>query len=147
MKVLLRALVAVTFALAAVCASLPARAIDFVFIKNQKNPTTTLSKQDVRSLFTGRTKQWGGLVAQTVVGEKDSSEFGYLASVFGTGTAELLARIQQEVFRGEMRRPVLARTPADCIDAVSRHAGGIGIIPEDASKGLPEAVVRIDVTE
>lgn len=143
----LRVLAALTLTLAGVCASLPAVATDFVFIKNEKNPTATLSKQNVRSLFTGQTKQWGGAVVQTVVGDRESQEFSYLARIFGTGTSELLAKIQQEVFRGEMKRPVVARTPADCVAAVARYPGGIGIIPEDAARALPPTVVRVPVTE
>jgi hypothetical protein len=143
----LRALAMVTFVWASTCASLPASATGYVFIRNQKNPTTTLNKQTIRSLFTGQTKQCGGAVVQTVVGEKESEEFGHLAAVFGTGPSELLAKIKQEVFRGEMRRPVLAHTPSECIAAVAQYAGGIGIIPDDLVKTLPPTVTPVAVTE
>src|SRR5690349_19625764 len=114
---LCRAGLAVALACAVVLANASAQAGDFVFVRNAKNKTASISRRDVRQLFTGQTKQWGGAVVQAVIGEEDSAEFRYLCGIFGLEPRELISKIKQEVFRGEMRRPIVAKTPADCIVA------------------------------
>jgi hypothetical protein len=124
-----------------------AQATDYVFIRNHRNGTAKVTRQEVRQLFTGQTKQWGGKVAQAVIGETDSGEFGYLAGLFGVLPRQLMEKIKQEVFRGEMRRPVVARTAAECIAAVEKHEGGIGVVTAEAAKALPPDVERIPMTD
>src|SRR5690349_11646957 len=99
----LRAAVAVALACAVALTIASANAGDFIFVRNVKNRTASVSRREVRQLFTGQTKQWGGFVVQAVIGEEDSGEFRYLCGIFGLEPRELLSKIKQEVFRGEMR--------------------------------------------
>src|SRR2546423_13839608 len=88
---------------AALFASSYAGAENFVFVGNSRNEVPTISRADVRKLFTGQSKQWrSGRVFQAVIGEPNSAELGWLASaLFGVSAKDLLTRIKQENFRGE----------------------------------------------
>jgi ABC-type phosphate transport system substrate-binding protein len=134
--------------LAALAFAPTASADDFVIVRNAKNPTTSLSRGDLKKLFTGQLKQWGSAVAQTVLGEPDTPELAWLAGqVFGVSPKDLLTRIKQEIFRGEMKRPVIVRSSEDCIAAVLRSEGGIGVVTGAAAKGLPPGVAATKLTD
>jgi hypothetical protein len=120
---------------------------DYVLIDNAKSGVTQLSKRDVRSLFVGETKTLGGSVAQAVISPPDSGEFAFLSSLYGLAPRELIAKIRQEVFRGEMRRPIVCQNPGECIAAVARNDGGICFVPSAAAASLPAGVVRVAMTE
>jgi hypothetical protein len=139
----LRGVLTLAIACAVALAAFPVHAGDFVFIRNAKNRTASVSRREIRQLFTGQTKQWGGVMVQAVIGDVDSPEFRYLSGIFGAEPRELLLRIKQEVFRGEMRRPIVARTATECIAVVGKHDGGIGIVAVEAAKALPADVERI----
>jgi hypothetical protein len=53
---------------------------------------------------------------------------------------DLLSRIRQEVFRGEMKRPIVAKSVADAIAAVQNYAGGVAVVPASTARSLPEGV-------
>lgn len=119
----------------------------FVLVVNAKNALGHLGRSQVRDAFIGQTKQWpGGAVVQAVIGDSSSPEFGWLASrIFEQSPQEVLGRIKQEVFRGEMKRPIVAHSFDDCISAIVRHDGGIGVVSADAAKNLPATVVVVNV--
>jgi hypothetical protein len=104
-------------------------AADYVLIRNAQMPTSTVSASEVRQLFIGEIRQWGGSVAQPV------------------SASDLLTRIKQEVFRGNMKRPVVARTTEECIAAVARVAGAIGVVDAEAAKALPAGVLLLTVKD
>jgi len=142
-----RAIVALAFASVVALSNTSVHASDFIFVRNAKNKAATVSKREIRQLFTGQTKQWNGFVVQAVIGEVDSPEFHYLAGIFGLDARELLLKIKQEVFRGEMRRPIVVKTASECIQAVEKHEGGIGIVPVEATKTLPSDVERLPLSD
>jgi ABC-type phosphate transport system substrate-binding protein len=144
---LLRAAVAVALVASVAFSNSSAHAADFIFIRNSSNKTATITRREIRQLFTGQTKQWGGSVVQVVIGEPDSSEFRYLSGIFGLDPRELLSKIKQEVFRGEMRRPIVAKTAPECISAVGKHEGGIGVVPVEAANALPAEVARLPLSD
>ena len=136
-------------ALVLLVASRPARADDgLVLIRNAKNPTASLSVAAAAKLFTGRTKVWSdGSVVQPVLLDGGSKEFKWLAGrVFGIAPRELLSKMKQEVFRGEMRRPIVVSASADCAAAVARKAGAIGVVDAATAKALPAgvAIIKLD---
>jgi hypothetical protein len=136
-----RTALTLTLQLALLALTRPASADDFVIIRNAKNPSPSLTKSELKKLFTGQTKQWGSAVAQTVLGEPDTPELAWLAGqVFGVTPKDLLTRIKQEIFRGEMKRPVMVRSSEECVAAVLRSEGAVGVITAAASKGLPAGV-------
>jgi hypothetical protein len=112
-----------------------ARADDgFNVIVNQSNGVESLSRSDVKRLVSGSVKTWeGGAVVQLGIIPSDAAETRYLASLVEKTTSELLSLIQQGVFNGELRRPVILRSSADCLAFASSGPGGICI----ASSTLP----------
>lgn len=122
----------------------PAAADDFVVIANAKAGVSSVSRGELKKLYSGGTKQLGGAVAQPVIGEDGGAELAWLAStIFGTTTKELLTLIKQQIFRGEMKRPVVAKTADDCLTAVRRADGGFGVVAASAAKKLPSGVVAL----
>jgi ABC-type phosphate transport system substrate-binding protein len=125
-----------------------AGADDFVVIVNAKNATSSLSTAEVRKLFTGQTKQWSSSVVQAVVGEDGTPELGWLArAIFGASPKELLTRIKLEVFRGEMKRPIVAGSSDECVAAVAKNEGAIGVVTATAAKSLPATVAVVRLSE
>ena len=133
--------VGATLALAAT----PCWADDFVFIKNAKNGAAKLSKAEAKNLFTGRTKTWSDVGVVTVVlGPEDSPQLGWLADkVFQVAPKTMLTKIKQEVFKGEMKKPITAASPAEAVEAVRNNPGAIAVVPADAAKSLPAGVALL----
>jgi ABC-type phosphate transport system substrate-binding protein len=108
-------------------------ASDFVILCNKANPVSSLSKSELRKLFTGGTKQWGGgAVVQVAIIASDAPETSYLGSLIGMPPRELLQRMQEQVFKGEMKRPVVLRSSADCAAFARATPGGVCV-----SAGMP----------
>jgi len=134
---------------AALFASSGAEADGFVFVGNARNQVPTISRAEVRKLFTGQVKQWrSGRVFQAVIGEPDSPELAWLASsLFGISARDLLTRIKQEIFRGEMKRPIVVGSSEECIEVVGKNEGAICVAAESTTRALPEGVIVITLTD
>ena len=116
------------------------RADDFVLIRNAASDVAAISKDDLYKVYTGETKVLGSAVVQTVIGKEDSGELQWLAALFDMRPKDLLSRIKQQVFSGEMRRPVVAKTPGEAIAAVQNSRGGVAVVPASAVASLPRDV-------
>jgi hypothetical protein len=116
------------------------RADDFVLVRNTSNEQAAIRKDELFKIFTGETKQIGGWVAQTVIGKEDSGELQWLSGLFDLRPKDLLARIKQQVFSGEMRRPIVARTQEEAIAAVQSNRGGLAVVAASAVATLPHGV-------
>jgi hypothetical protein len=134
---------------AGVLVAMDVRADDFVVVISTKNPESRLQRTDVRDAFIGQTKQWpNGAVVQPIIGEESSAEFAWLAiRIFRLSPREVLARIKQEIFRGEMKRPIVARDAQECFAAILHHEGGIGVVSRDAAANLPAGISTVAVDE
>ncbi len=113
----------------------PADAADgFNLVVNQKNPVASLSASEVKRLVTGGTKVWeGGAVVQLGVIPGDAPETQHLASILDTTTRELMSLIQQQVFKGELRRPAALRSSAECVALAASNPGAFCV----ASSSVP----------
>jgi ABC-type phosphate transport system substrate-binding protein len=122
---------------------------DFVLVRNAANSTAQLQVHDVKDLFTGKRKQWAnGVSVQVVLTGEDSPELAWLASTFfGVNARSLLSKIKQEVFKGEMTRPISAENEQDTIEKMKTNKGGIGVVSAAAAKSLPSSVAVIEVTK
>jgi hypothetical protein len=104
----------------------------FNVIVSAKNGVTSLSKSDIKRLVTGNTKTWdNGAVVQLGIIPSDVPETQYLAALLDTSTRELMSTIQQQVFKGELRRPVVLRSSADCLALAAGNPGTICIAAAD----------------
>ena len=110
----------------------------FVVVVNRSNPVSSLTGTELRRAVLGGAKQWGnGAGVQLGIIPKDVPETRYLASLFGMSIPDLFARIQAQVFNGEMRRPVVLRSSAECV-AFARASEGAVCIAEDRPPFPPE---------
>jgi len=111
----------------------------FVVVVNKGNDTAALSRSDLKKLVTGGTKQWKtGAAVQVGIIPSEAAETQYLSQTIDLSTKELLARIQEQVFKGEMKRPVVIRSSAECI-AFARGNPGAICVASAASPMPPEA--------
>ena len=138
--VVVSAMVAVVAAILLV--SRPAWSDDFVLIRNAKNPATSISSAEAKEMAIGKRKVWpGGAVVGLVLTQPGSGELRWFASrVCGVADMALMAKIKQEVFKGELRKPVIVTSDKDTIAAVAADEGAMGIVPADAVKSLPATV-------
>ena len=143
-----------TFALAVLLAAMslasePAAygaADGFVLICNAKVSTQTLSRSEVRSLYTGKVKTLGGNAVVVVIRADDDVPFIEFADqVFGVPAKTLLAKIKQEVFKGEMSKPAKAETDDDVLRLVGSSPGMIGVVSSQAGSHLPKTVTAIAI--
>jgi hypothetical protein len=115
-----------------------------VIVCNVSNPVSTLSEGELKKALTGGTKQWSsGAVIQVGLTAPDSREVASLAGAAGVTAPDLLSRIQQQVFKGEMRKPVMLRSSAECI-GLARSVPG-AICAASAGAALPPDVKIIQV--
>lgn len=126
-----------------------ALADDFVFVRNAGNPTATLQAADVKDLYTGKRKEWSnGASVQVVLTSESSPELAWLASTFfGVNARSLLSKIKQEVFKGEMPKPVLVENEQETIEKLKSLKGGIGVVSAAAAKSLPSTLATIEVNK
>lgn len=123
----------------ALTASRPAIAAGFVVLVNAANPIVELSRTELKRAVTGGIKQWdSGAVVQLGIVPGDVPETQYLATLLGSTPHELLARIQEQVFKGELRRPAILRSSADCV-SFARSVQGAICVASDAEPVPPEA--------
>ena len=120
--------------------SVVGRADGFVVIRNAASDVAAIRKDDLYKVYTGETKVLGSAVVQTVIGKEDSGELQWLAALFDMRAKDLLSRIKQQVFSGEMRRPIVAKTQDEAIAAVQSNRGGVAVVPASAVASLPRDV-------
>jgi ABC-type phosphate transport system substrate-binding protein len=127
-------------------APLSAAGDGFALIGNAKVGTQSQSKAEVRALYTGKAKTLDGNAVLVVVrGEDDAVFVGFVDQVFGIPTRALLSKIKQEVFKGEMPKPVKAASDDEVVQAVAASPGAIGVVSADAAGHLPKTVKVIAV--
>jgi ABC-type phosphate transport system substrate-binding protein len=120
---------------------------DFVLIRNARNPTASLSGAQIRDLAIGKKKAWPhGPVVLLVLNRADTPDLEWFASsiVHMSGHA-LLARIREQVFKGEMRKPITTASEQDVLTAVASEEGAIGVVRAGLAKNLPTSVAVLAV--
>ena len=116
---------------------------DFVIIRNVKNPITSIAPAQAKEMAIGKRKIWPhGAVVGLVLTQVGSPELGWFASrVCGVADAALMAKIKQEVFKGELRKPVIVGSSVDVVAAVAADEGALGIVRADAIKSAPGVAI------
>jgi len=123
-----------------------ARADGFAVVCNAHGAPSSLDKSEVRAIFTGKTKTISGNAVLVVVRGEGDATFGQFAdAVFGISAKTLLAKIKQEVFKGEMPKPVKAGSDDEVLEAVGQTAGTIGVVSAGAAQHLPKTVTVIRI--
>jgi hypothetical protein len=125
----------------------PAWSEDFVLVRNAKNRIDSLTRTEVRELAMGRKKAWPhGPVAVMVLTREGTPELAWFASAMtGLTESSLLARIREQVFKGEMRKPITAASEQDILAAVASDTGAIGIVRAEVARKLPPTVAPLSL--
>ncbi len=137
--------VSIGLVLAAMLLSAAGGTDDFVVIRNASNDLGSMSRDDLYKIYTGGTKLFGGGVAQAVIGKEDSGELLWLAGLFDMRPKDLLTKIKQQVFSGEMRRPIVAKTQEEAVAAVQNNRGGVAVVAASAVSSLPSGVAVLSI--
>jgi len=119
----------------------------FILVRNAKNTTAKLNKDGVKGVFSGKTKTWpGGETIILVIGNEDSPAMQWLAdAIFGVSPKTFLAKIKQDVFKGDVPHPLSANDDAGTLKRVQSGPGVVGLVSDAAAKSLPADVVVIAV--
>jgi hypothetical protein len=143
----LRVLIAALLLTPVLVGARDARADDYLLVRNAKNPTTRLAQNELRDMAVGKKKVWPhGEVVQLVLGASASAELEWFATVIvGVPEKTFRARVRQEVFKGEMRKPIIAANDRDCLIAVAADPGALGVVSAASAKKLPPEVVLVAV--
>ena len=113
-----------------------ASADSFVVLVNNSNPITSLSRTDIKRAVTGGIKQWeSGAAIQVGIIPGNAPETQYLASLIDMSPSAFLSRIQEQVFKGEMRRPALLHSSTECAAFASSNPSSICVAT--SAQGIP----------
>jgi len=115
---------------------------DFIVIKNAKNSVDSVSVAEVKDVFIGRMKTWkGGGVVVTVLGSEGSPGFAWLAEkIFSVNAKTLMSKIKQEVFKGEMNKPISVADDDEAISQVKGNASAVAVVSAAKAASLPAGV-------
>ena len=69
----------------------------------------------------------------------------FVDQIFGIATKTLLAKIHQEVFKGEMTKPSQASSDEEVVQHVAASPGTIGVVSPQGASHLPSSVVIVRV--
>jgi hypothetical protein len=105
----------------------------FVVLVHQSNAVSSMSHSALQRVVSGETKQWdnGAVVQLGVIPSIDAPETIRFASLVDMSPREFLSFIQQQVFKGEVRRPAVLRFSADCAAFVRATTGAICVASDD----------------
>lgn len=124
-----------------------ARAVEFVLIHNVKTGQTSVSKTELKDMSIGRRKTWSsGAPVQLVLQGVGTPEMKWFA-IFAAGISDdtLANKMKQEVFKGELRRPIAVSSDKGCVNAVANDPGAVGVVSAETAKSLPEGVAVLAV--
>ncbi len=118
---------------------------DFVLVRNTRNPSTTITAVQAKEMAIGKRKVWPhGAVVLLVLAPAGAPALGWFATrVCGVEEGALMSKIKQEVFKGELRKPIFAASDKETADAVAADEGAIGIVRADFAKALPAGVATL----
>jgi hypothetical protein len=98
----------------------------FVIVTNASNQQQNMSQSELRKVFSGGIKQWSnGAVVVVGIIPSDAPETTYLSKLLDTTPTDLLRRIQEQVFRGEMRRPAVLHSSNECFAFARSNPGAL----------------------
>jgi hypothetical protein len=114
----------------------------FILVRNTSNQAESLSRGQLKDMATGRKKTWPhGPPVQLVLTRPGTPELGWFAStIVGLPGETWLARVREQVFKGEMRRPLTVASEQDVLTAVAAEVGALGAVRAALARSLPAGV-------
>jgi ABC-type phosphate transport system substrate-binding protein len=122
---------------------------EFVFLKAAQNDTASASKEDLKEIFTGKRTSWkNGQKIEIGLGASGSPELKWVSQeLIGASEDILMAKIKQEVFKGDMKKPTTVGSAQECIALVKKTPGGICVVDSDSVKAVPDGVAVLKYTK
>jgi hypothetical protein len=124
-----------------------ALAVEFVLIHNAKTGTNSVTKSELKDMAIGRKKAWpSGAPVQLVLQSVGTPEMKWFA-LYAAGISDdtLASKMKQEVFKGELRRPINVSSDKSCLSAVANDPGAVGVVSAETAKSLPDGVAVLAV--
>jgi len=123
----------------------PAAAASFKVIVNDANPGSSVAKDELRAIFTGKASRWaGGQKADPVDLAPDGpAREAFSEAVLGKPVAAVQSNWQRLIFSGKGVPPPEMATDRDVVAFVRRTAGAVGYVSEGAAvDGVKVVTVR-----
>ena len=131
----------------ALFAASPAFADGFVLVVSASAGVKKLSTAEARDVFNGKTRQWaGGQVVQLVLGAESAADVNWIAStLYATSPKFYLGKVRQEVFKGEMKKPLASAGDEAALALVGATEGAVAAVSEAAAAKLPAGVSKTEL--
>lgn len=115
---------------------------DFVVVANSGMSVSSISKADLKSVFSANMSNFGGAKVQVVMLPGTDPTAAAFFSSIGLSAAEFDRIWLEKALSGQANPPSKKSSAADVISAVGSTAGGIGIIPK-ADEGKATGSVKV----
>jgi len=132
-------------AFAALLFSTAALADEYILVTSASNPTASVTKTELKEMILGKQKAWKqGSIVHLLLQNDESKSTDWVASqLFGVGVKTLITKIRQEVFKGELAKPVSCNSDADCLEQAKSIGGALTFVA--AAAKLPEGVKAVPI--
>jgi hypothetical protein len=119
----------------------------FVVVRNVNNPTTKISVSQLKDMLIGRKKVWPhGAVVVVAVGAPGSAELKWLSeTLLHVSQNILMTKIRQEVFKGEMRRPIVVLSEKEAVEVVAANLGAVGVLRATVAAAAASQVAVVQI--
>ncbi|HEX7153362.1 MAG TPA: substrate-binding domain-containing protein [Thermoanaerobaculia bacterium] len=114
-------------------------------IVNTANPTDSLTKKELASIFMKKTAKWehGTPVVPVDQNDKSAARAGFTTDVHGKSVSAVKSYWQQQIFSGRDVPPVEKASDAQAIAFVKANAGAIAYVSDTAdATGTKTLVVK-----
>ncbi len=124
---------------------LPAQDGSFTVVVNSSNPSTTMSKQQVRLIFLKKTSKWeNGTKAVPVDQAEDRTvRRSFTSAVHGKKVSAIKSYWQKMIFSGRATPPSEKSSDSEVLAFVARNPGAIGYVSSGTSLGSRVKAVRL----
>ncbi len=124
----------------------PLLAGDLVVVVHLENPLTTITKDNLASIYTGKKSSWkkGGKIK--AYDQKFDSEIAkeFIEEKIGKTINDYQAYWMEKMLSGESTPPKSLGSDVEVIETVSKNKGGIGYIDSD---NLTDKVKKIEIKD
>jgi len=122
---------------------------DYVLVVNARNPTASVSVDELKKIYLGQTAFWHGVVPMHVVMWPTDSKAGsgFLEHVLATSAQKYDRTWASKQLSGQGIAPAVASSVDLVVTAVSSRPGAIGYMLASEAWTLPDTVKSIPITQ
>ncbi len=133
------------FALLAAVNLLPAQDGSFTVVVNSSNPSTTMSKEQVRQIFLKKTSKWENGTKAVPVDQAEDRPVrrSFTSAVHGKRVSAIKSYWQKMIFSGRATPPSEKSGDREVLAFVARNPGAIGYVSSGTSLGNRVQAVRL----